>query len=328
VPVHRGRQLGEGGEVVRGERQQHSLRPHFQRQVTADQKRGEDRAFGLVLRVLEEPVVARDQLAVAHPQHHAAHVVAVAGEPHRVGVAPSDQLDGLRLLQLVEPFQGIAHLGSPLEIELLRGLLHALAQPDAHVHGLAFEEQHDVVDHAPVIGLALITDARGPAALDVVVEARAGGRLARQIPVTRPHGENATDDPERLAQRGHVGVGPEKARPRHGHATHHQHPRKRLSQRHGDARVALVVGEADVEPRLVLLDEIVLEQQRLRLVRDDDRLEVGDLRDECRALRRGAAVGTEVARHPGAQALRLAYIDGLAGRILPQIHAGLVGKGV
>src|SRR5947207_11381404 len=52
---------------------------------------------------------------------------------------------------------------------------------------------------------------------------------------------------------------------------------------------------------------IFLEQQRLCLVGDDDRLEVGDLRHQRRPLRRGAAVGTEVARHPGAQALRLAH---------------------
>src|SRR2546422_7667098 len=36
-------------------------------------------------------------------------------------------------------------------------------------------------------------------------------------------------------------------------------------------------GQPDVEARLVLLDEVVLEQQRLGLVRRDDRLELGDL---------------------------------------------------
>src|SRR5947207_15715679 len=73
---------------------------------------------------------------------------------------------------------------------------------------------------------------------------------------------------------------------------------------------------------------IFLEQQRLCLVGDDDRLEVGDLRHQRRPLRRGAAVGTEVARHPGAQALRLAHVEGLTGRALPEVHPGLVGEGV
>src|SRR5206468_12917399 len=45
------------------------------------------------------------------------------------------------------------------------------------------------------------------------------------------------------------------------------HARERLGQRHRDARVALVVGEPDVEAWLMLLDEVVLEQQRLGLGR-------------------------------------------------------------
>jgi len=78
----------------------------------------------------------------------------------------------------------------------------------------------------------------------------------------------------------------------------------------------------------VLLDEVVLEQQRLGLARDDDRLEVGDLAHERRTLGCLPTVCAEVARYAGAQALRLPHIEDLTDGVLPQIHAGLVGKGV
>src|SRR2546426_1014806 len=83
-------------------------------------------------------------------------------------------------------------------------------------------------------------------------------------------------------------------------------------------RVALVVGEPDVEARPVFLDEVVLEQQSLRLARHDDRLEVGDLAHQGGVLGGRAGVGTEVTRHPRPQTLRLADVEGLARGTLPQ----------
>jgi len=65
--------------------------------------------------------------------------------------------------------------------------MHALAQPAAHVDGLALEKEQHVVDHAAVVGLGLVADAGRAAAVDVVVEARAVGRLARQVPGARTH---------------------------------------------------------------------------------------------------------------------------------------------
>src|SRR5256885_17046986 len=66
------------------------------------------------------------------------------------------------------------------------------------------------------------------------------------------------------------------------------------------------------------LDEVVLEQQRLGLGRNDDRLEVGDLAHQGRALGRIARVRAEIARHPGAEALGLSHVKDLPRRVLPQ----------
>ena len=234
----------------------------------------------------------------------------------------------MRLLQLVEPLQGVPQLRRALEIELPARREHALPQPRAHVERLALEEEHHVLDHTAIIVLALVADAWRAAALDVVVEARTVGSLARQVPVAGAHREDSPDDLQGLAQGADVGVGPEVAGTLDAHAPDHEHARERLAQRHGDVRVALVVREADVEAGLVLLDEVVLEQQGLGLVRNDDRLEVGDLANQRRVVGAVRVIRSEVARHPLAQALRLPDVEHFARGVLPEVDAGLVGKGL
>ncbi len=54
------------------------------------------------------------------------------------------------------------------------------------------------------------------------------------------------------------------------------HAREVLVERDRDERIGLVVAQADVEARAVLLDEALLRQQRLRLGGDDDALDVLD----------------------------------------------------
>src|SRR2546422_11031037 len=97
----------------------------------------------------------------------------------RVRAAPPHELARLRLLQLVEPLQGVTQLRRPLEVALVRRLLHALAQPDPYVHGLPFEEHDHVVDHPPVVRRALQGHARRPTTLDVVIETRPVRGFAR-----------------------------------------------------------------------------------------------------------------------------------------------------
>src|SRR6266849_4350004 len=129
--------------------------------------------------MLQKPMLPRDQPAVADTEDDTARIVAVPRQPDRIGITASDHLDRLRLL----------------------GLLHPLAQPRPDLERLAFQKQEDVVDHAPVIGLRLITDARRLAALDVVVETGTGGSVSGKIVVAAAHGEQPADDAERLPQR-------------------------------------------------------------------------------------------------------------------------------
>jgi hypothetical protein len=87
-------------------------------------------------------------------------------------------------------------------------------------------------------------------------------------------------------------------------------------------QVVLVVAQVDVEARLMLLDQRVLEQQRLFLVRGDDRLDVGhdpvEQRHEVAVVARRRL---EVLPHAVAQHAGLADVDRLAAAVLHDVDA-------
>ena len=77
-----------------------------------------------------------------------------------------------------------------------------------------------------------------------------------------------------------VGVRAEVARAVVLQPPRHEHARERLLHRDLDVRIRLVVAQRDVEPRAVLLDQVRLEHQGVRLGRDHDRLEIGHPRHQ------------------------------------------------
>ena len=89
-----------------------------------------------------------------------------------------------------------------------------------------------------------------------------------------------------------------------------------------DVGVGLVVAQQDVEARLVLLDEVVLERQRLFFVVDQDVIDVARFRDQRSGLYVGQLVLGKVAADAIAQALGLADVDDAARGVLVQIYAG------
>ena len=103
----------------------------------------------------------------------------------------------------------------------------------------------------------------------------------------------------------------------------HQHARKRFGRRQLQIRVVLVVAQQDVVARVALLDQVVLERQRL-----DDRVGDDDVEPrgfvEQRVVTRTGAVGAEIAADAVAQRSRLADVQRLAGGVGVQIDAGLM----
>ena len=100
-----------------------------------------------------------------------------------------------------------------------------------------------------------------------------------------------------------------------------------LVERDRDERVGLVVAQADVEARPVLLDEALLGQQRLGLAGDDDAFDVLHRRDHLGVARaaRHLRLG-EVRRDALAHRLGLADVDHAPLAVAEQVHARLVGQ--
>ena len=57
----------------------------------------------------------------------------------------------------------------------------------------------------------------------------------------------------------------------------HVNPGKALAQRELYIRISLIIAEQDVEPRLLLLDKVIFERQRLFVISDDDVIDVRPL---------------------------------------------------
>jgi hypothetical protein len=281
----------------------------------------------LVGGVAEEGDLAAQQLPLADQHHHAARLGAVAGEADHVAVAAADVHHALPPLQRVELGDGVAQLGGALEVHLRRGGLHVALQPGGHEARVAAEHLEDLVDHPPVVVLRLEGDARGQAAADVVVQAGARGGLARQVVVAGAHGVEPLHQLQRLPHAAHVGVRPEVPAPVLHQPPRDPHAGKVLVDGDLDVWIGLVVLEGDVEAGAVLLDQVVLEDQRLGLGAHHDGVHVGHPPHQLLRLEPVLRPTGEVAAHPRAQRLGLAHVHDHPLRVPEQVHAGAGGKG-
>ena len=159
----------------------------------------EDGAILFVLCMLDEAVVASEQLTTADTQDHNTGIFAVARVANHITVAALDLEHNRRLLHLLEMTQRIAEFSCALKIETLRCVRHAIPHMTHDVAGAPVKKPHNLIDHRAVIVRGLISNARGLAALNEVIEARALWRFTREIIVTRTHGENALDHIQRAA---------------------------------------------------------------------------------------------------------------------------------
>src|SRR5260370_16484313 len=88
------------------------------------------------------------------------------------------------------------------------------------------------------------------------------------------------------------------------------------------ANEILVVAQLDVEARLVLLDQLVLEKQRLLLVPNQHRIDI--LEEPIQKRDEGSRVGSrrvEIRAHPTSQIHRLADVEDFLVSALHQLYA-------
>ena len=253
----------------------------------------------------------------------------VVGDPDDVELLGLLAHHLLALDGLADRGELVPQAGGPLELELVGRLGHERLEPLHHGRGLAAEEREELVDEGAVLVVGDRLHARRHALLDVRVEARPAEPLvALELAVgARADRERAQQQVEGLADRVGVGVRTEVADALALLAAHDHGAWPLLVERHREERVRLVVLQPDVEPRPVLLDEVVLEEERLDLVADLDPLDgLRGLHHLARPRQQRVRRG-EVVRQPAAQALRLADVDDAAVRVLELVRAGCVGDG-
>ena len=149
-------------------------------------------------------------------------------------------------------------------------------------------------------------------------------------PLTGAHRKHPGQGVERLTHLGRVGERAEVeiAAPM-GLPGEHD-PRKVVVDGYHDVGVRLVVAQPDVERCPVLLDEVVLEQQRLDLVGGRDPLHgrgpAQHLVDFGRQARGIATHPGQVARQPLAQRKSLTHVDDITRRVAVQVDSGEIGR--
>ena len=274
--------------------------------------------------VVEVEALAIGQHAVAHLEHLGVGLALVHGDRDRV--ERSDRLvgDALALEQRVHGPQPVALARGVLEPLLGGRLAHRALERALDLPVAPGQEVDHAVDPLAVVLAADVADARGLAPLDVVVEARRAASTARLGALARAEQEHLAEHLERRADSLGVAVRAEVGPVATVALAREVHPREVLVERDRDVRVRLVVAQADVEPRLVLLDEVLLGEQRLGLGVNDERLDLVDHVDEIPASPRARV--REVRRHPLADRDRLADVDHLAAAVAEQVHARLVRK--
>jgi hypothetical protein len=220
----------------------------------------------------------------------------------------------------------VAVVGGELVLPVLRGLVHARLQRLDQLLALALQEQHGLV-HRARVGLAVdLEDARPRAALDLVLQA--GPRaVVQDVVVTRAQAEVLVEHAQGLPHRGRRVVGAEVLGAVALLAAHDLDARPLRLGVDAQRQEILVVAQLYVVPRLMRLDQAVLEEQRLLLVARDDRLDVAE--DAGQALGEGARVGAaEVLAQAGAQVDGFADVHDLAALVLHQIAARLRGRAI
>ncbi len=231
--------------------------------------------------------------------------------------------DPLFFQGLLDGRNPIADGGRLLEPEELRRIVHPGAEV-ADQRLLPAFEKCDAVLYQPPIGIAFDpADAGGAAAADLVFDARAAAGIQFPIPAA-PEGNDRLEEAEGFPGSAAGGIGTEIAGAVFLLAPHKLKPRKGLLRIDADVEIGLVIPEIDVVPGPVLLDQVVLKDQRLLFRPGDDERHIPDPGNEERDHRPGVGPG-EVGPDPGPQIPGLPHVEDLPCPVLHEIDAGAPG---
>jgi hypothetical protein len=270
----------------------------------------------------KEAAVAQVAPAAHHRERHAPHRLALDHHDH-VAVAGAHRLHRLAREDPLQDADLIAVLCRLLIVQRLGRCVHPQGERVDDIGLLALEKLRGMVDVAVVLLGRYLAHARRRAAPDLVQQARARAMREHRV-VAGAQPEHALQVPDGLADRPGAWIGTKVAialdvRPAV------EADLRILVPRDQDVAVALVVAEEDVVAGREALDEVVLEQQRLRLGARDRGLGAGDLGDHHRRAR-AREVPLEVRGDALLQVSRLADVDHLAGGVPEAVDARKRGE--
>jgi hypothetical protein len=226
----------------------------------------------------------------AEHQHDDRHARARAVDPERVLVDALAADDALPFGHRRERLDLLLLRIGDLELEPLGREAHLVAQALQHGRGAALQDLDGLVEQAVVVVALDQADARGRAAPDLVLDAGPHAVLEHAVlAVAQRH--DLVQEPQRAAHRRRRRVGPEVRGAVVAPPADEAEPRPGLGTVEAQEQERLVVLELDVVGRLALLDDRVLEQQRLLLGRGREELDVGRLALEEAQLRPAVAAG-------------------------------------
>src|SRR5262245_20710187 len=231
----------------------------------------------------------------------------------------------LMLAERANGFEQIPVLRRLLESQLLGSLQHSRLQLIGQFLVFAFEQQLHIMNRfAILIGLAQVLLTGPEAAFNLVLHAGPPGALVDFINLirTRAQLEFAVDQRDGLVRQRRGQVRAVIGRVVLFYSAGFEDAREVLVNRQLQMRVGLVILEHHVVARLVALDQVRFEDQRLGLGVGDDELEVNNARDQLLRLGVHHARVLKILAHPVAQVLRLADIEDLALRVLVKVAAG------
>ena len=205
------------------------------------------------------------EVAAAAHQHDADRELArLPDDGEDIDVALALGGDELLRLDALQRGELVADLRGALELEPPGGLLHARLQLRRHLLAAALEHL-DRRGHVLRVGLARDqADAGRRAAPDLVLQARAAA-VGEEAVAAVADAEQLLQLVERVAHRAGIGERTEVALPGAARPAVEGEAREAMLVAQLDVGKALVIAQDDVEARLVRLDEVVLEQQRLGL---------------------------------------------------------------
>ena len=283
---------------------------------------------------LEREMVAAHDRPVADAEDLHDRVALGDGRREDVEVVALVRVDLLAVEGPLDGLQPVAQLGRALESEGVRGDLHLATRIAGERLVAAFEEEDALLDRGAVLLLRGVPDAWRGASLEMKEEARTTARQRRRRDGLPP-AVGVRDDRElagavrkellqkveRLVDRLGVrertevpgGAVPERPRP--------EDAGEILSEGHLHIGIGLVVLEPDVVAGMVLLDEVRLEEERLRDAAGEDVLEpLGALDHPYKTHVQARA---EVRTHTVAKDVGLADVDHPSPPVLEEVHPGL-----